>query len=671
MNFFRSVSLLICIHVCSPASLGQVAIPSLHGVRPLGGGAGQVTEVEVRGSGLDGASAIVFDDLAATVSAIEASGDHVKARVRLPKDVAPGPSMFRVVTPTGITNAGVFVIGRPIPTVADDGKNRGFRSAQVVAAPSTVAGSLKDGDETHVYAVDMKAGRTLVAEAYSARGGSGMDPLVTIFSPEFRELAADDDLFGKDAAAWAYLPVSGRYYVQIQDANGRNPNGDVENRTTRDYLLTIGEVPLLVSAFPPGGRRGDVTRMTLLGVNLEDRRELPFAPSATAPLGDFPLRVVAARGETNALTVRLGDGPETTETDPEPGDDPLRATSAVVPGRDQRAAVGQGRGGRRLLHARAGRRRKSGRYAITAYAARIGSAADPVVAVVDPRGASVVEDDDALGRDARIERTIEPAGLVIAIRDHFGRGGPRFLYRVEVEPVPGHQFIATADLGGRMIPRDGAIAVPVALDRREEDGPVTILAGELPSGVHASPVTIPAKAKAGVLVLSASADAAIGPFPFRLVVRDVRGTVQVAYRERGRRRGPPKMGQDGKPEAADAEVPTDRPMIAVADRSALGIAFASDEIVAKPGESAEVKVLLDRRNDGAKKAVKLRWIGGLDDFEKVDDATVPADKTDYVFRLKAKAGASSRRVIVSAQGWFDGGSEATGVDAQGATLIVP
>jgi hypothetical protein len=651
-------------------AVAQMAPPSVLTARPVVLVPGQVTAVEIRGQFLDGASAVLFDDLDAKVEALEPAKDVLKVNVRVSDKAAPGSRSFRVVTPKGLSNPGRVVVTRPIPLVAEKEPNHGFRAAQLVTAPCTVEGVLKNGEEVDVFAVEMREGQTLVAEAFAARGGSGLDALVTIFSPDGREIAADDDLFGRDAAAWATIPAAGRYFVQIQDANGRNPDGVAEGKTTREYLLTIGEVPLVISAYPPGASRGQISLFDLIGVNLPEG--LPYRRSfpANEPPGDALLRVEAPKGVANALTIRLGDGPEVVEPDPEGADDPLRPMPAVVPGAisGRFSAIDDGDIDYYRLIPAPGR---EGDYAITVYAARIGSPADPVVSIVDPRGASQGEDDDKLGRDARIERRIDKDGLTIAVREAFGRGGPRYVYRVEVEPVVRVGIKATVDLGGRTIPRGGSIALPVTLTRQGDDGPATVLAGELPPGVTAAPMTIPARGKDGFLVLTATNDAPLGVFPFRLVVRDTRRAPEVAYRERGERRGPPRKDANAEP-AGTVEV--ENPRLAIAEPASLGLTIEPEEVTIAPGGSAEFRVAIERRADGAKGPVKLRVLaadGALDGFDKIDEATVPADKSEHVFRLKLKAGSVPRRVPFTVKGWSASGSDSQGVDSRPAALNVP
>jgi hypothetical protein len=638
----------------------QMSAPSVRSTKPLALVPGQSTKLEIHGEKLEGATALLFDSLVVNIESLEPSKDVLKTQIRLPNELAPGVRFFRVITPKGLSNPSRVVVTRPIPWVEQKAPNHGFRAAQLVASPCTVEGILKNGDGVDVYSVEMKAGQILVAESVAARMGSGLDALVTIFSPDGRELASDDDLFGRDAACWATIPTTGRYFVQIQDANGRNPDGNAESKTTREYLLTIGDLPLVISAFPAGARRGTKTPFDVLGVNFPEGLQLLSDFPAETPPGDNLLKIVMPKGMANALSVRVGDGPELNEPDPESADDPLRPLPALVPG----AINGRFRNmddGDIDYYQLVPIPGQEGDYAITVYAARMGSPADPIVSIVDPRGTSQAEDDDKLGRDARIERRIPAEGITIAVREAFGRGGPRFIYRVEVEPLAPRRITVTADLGGRSVPRNGSIAIPITLDRQGDDGVATILTGELPPGVTSAPVTIPAKAKGGILVLSATAEAPLGVFPFRLVVRDTKGLPQFAYRERAANNAGPSLA-------------VDRPILTIAEAISLGVRIEPEEVVARPGETVAVRVLIERRGETAKGPIKLRLsagVGGLDGFEKIDEATVPPEKMDHVFQLRSNPGASSRRIALTAQAWFVGGSDLQAIDARPTVLIVP
>ncbi len=670
---WERVWIVACIlfAILSSPALAQIASPSVRSTKPIGLVPGQSLTLEIRGENLNTASSLLFEDLAIKIEALESTEDVLKAKLVIPTTATPGVYFFRVLTCKGLSNPGQIVITRPISKTGETGEHHGFRTAQIISAPCTIEGSLKNGEEVDLYSVEMKAGQTLVVEAFSARMGSGLDALATIFSAEGREIASDDDLFGRDAACWATIPTSGRYFVQIQDANGRNPDANTESKTTREYLLSIGDIPLVISAYPPGARRGSETQFDFIGVNLPEGLSFRSTFPVDHALGDALLKVDAPRGIANALTIRVSDTPELVEPDPEPSDDPLRPTPAVVPG----AISGRFRniddGDIDYFHL-VPTPGFEGDYAISVYSAKIGSPADPIVSIVDPRGVSQVEDDDKLGRDSRIERRIPVEGLTIAIREAFGRGGPRFIYRVEVEPMPRRRITATVNLEGRSIPRNGSIALPITLERQEDDGPATILAGELPLGVTAAPVTIPEKGKGGILVLSATADAALGVFPFRLAIRDTRGIPQAAYVERGERRGPPRPNNDALKMNLKT-IPVDRPLMAVTESASLRVKIEPEEMIIKPEGTIDIKVTIDRRQESAKGAVKIRLVtgdGALDGFDKVDEATIPAEKSEYVFKLKANKGATPRRVVLSVKAWLASGNENQAVDAKPAALVV-
>ena len=636
----------------SLSAAAQDAAPDIRAVRPLGAGPGQVVSLEVAGEGLDGPSTLRFEAPGVRVDDLKAEAAKLTAKVTLPADVAPGPLRFRVVNGRGISNPGRLFLGPSIPTVAEVEPNDGFRRAQLVASPTAIEGKLGQGNEVDVFAVDMKAGETLAAEVLADRAGSGLDPLLTVFSADGRTLAADDDLLGKDAACWVKIKISGRYYIQMQDADGQSPDPKKEAGRTREYRLLLGAVPVVASAFPAGARVGEAATIRLLGANLPDAVE-----ARSDRLGDNPLRISTPHGPPHPPTIRVGEGAEVAES----GANDEADEAQVV---DLPAAV-NGRlevGGDIDYYRIKARRGEEGDYAISALSARVGSPADPLLAAVDARGASLAEDDDKLGRDARLERPIDSTqGTLIAVRDAYGRGGPRFVYRLEFERLPRRSVRVVADLGRRSIPRGGSLTLDLGLERRGFDGPVSVLAGPLPRGVRSMPVTIAGGLRSGVLVLSADLDADLGAIPLRLTTRDAPAASAFGFRERwGGPRGP-------------MEALADEPLIAVAGPSSMVVAIAAEEVAVAPGGKVEVKVTIERRGEAIGKRATV-WLrpGGAEPegFAASKAVDVPADATSATLTLEAKADARPRRSVLSARARREGSGEGAGVDAAGVPLVV-
>ncbi len=610
----------------------QINPPVVRGVSPRGASAGETIKVTIEGTNLDRASAIVFDGPIGAVIH-KATATSVDATLTLPADLLVKPLAFRVVSPRGISGVVQFGISRPGSRVAEVEPNDGFRIPQAVKPPCTVEGSIRNGMDVDIFAVDLRAGETIVADVSAARIGSTLDPLVTIFASDGRELASDDDLFGLDAAASVKVPRDGRYFIQVIEANGRSQDGMIEakRQANRFYRLTIGTVPLLVAIDPPGARRGERTKARLLGAGLPAEAVIDLA--SETPLGDHSFRV----GGSNAITIRVGERPEIREV--EPDDRPDRAIEVAIPATIN-GAFDRKDGGDLDYYRIKPANGKAADFAITAFSARIGSPADPVLSLLGDEAQSLVEDDDKLGRDARIERRIEPNGLLLGVREFYGRGGNRFLYRIEIEPLA--PIVVKVDLGSRTIPRRGRIALPIALERHGYDGPVTVLAGPLPDGVTSTPVTIPAGATRGMILIAASDNAELKSFSLRLVSRDVPGQVDWSY--------------------SDPDVWTE-PTFAIAETATLDVMLEPRELLVDPGGQAEIKVRLVRSAEGGKSAVKVSFAMDGGGLGEIKEETLAAGVNDRVIPIKLKPDAAPGRFHIVARARFDGSTEGQSVVA--------
>ena len=106
--------------------------------------------------------------------------------------------------------------------IAEKEPNGGFRNAQAVPLPATVAGVIGELNDVDVFRVEGKAGRKIVAEVNAARLGSPLDSVVTLYDANGHALATNDDSdAGADSLLRATLPADGVYFLGLTDANGR------------------------------------------------------------------------------------------------------------------------------------------------------------------------------------------------------------------------------------------------------------------------------------------------------------------------------------------------------------------------------------------------------------------------------------------------------------------
>jgi hypothetical protein len=630
---YTSALLGLAVLLVEGNASAQIHAPVVKSIVPHGASAGQTVKLTIGGNDLDRGSEIVIEAMRSIPSTIQkATPTAIEATLTLPADIPTGPISVRVLTPRGISNALRFDVSRSGQNIVEVEPNDDFRKPQVVKSPCTVEGRISKGMDVDLFAVDLHAGETIVAEVIAARVGSSLDALVTIFDPDGRELASDDDLFGRDAAAWVKVLRDGRYAIEVVDANGRSADGKAEAalQDNRFYRLTIGTVSLLIAVDPPGARRGKPSPMRLLGVNLP--KQTTFDIPADTPTGDFLFGVAGS----NRSNVRISDDPEVRES--EPDDLPERAITVSIPaainGRFDRKA-----GGDVDFYRIKPTDGRAGDYAITAFAARVGSPADPVVSLIGDDGKSLAEDDDKLGRDARLERRIEPNGLLLGVREFYGRGGERFLYRIEIEPLA--PLTVKVGLDGRTVPRKGRIALPIEVERHGFNGPVTILTGPLPQGVSAPPTTIPASAGRGWVILSATDDAKLGAFPLRLIARDVPGRVEWPGLSPNRR----------------------EPLFAVAEPASLDLAVEPREIVVAAGSEAEITIKLSRGPDAIKSSVMLTFTTDAPGLEALKEQSIAAGADHATIRLKARSDSSPGRLSLLARARLDGSTEAESVAA--------
>ena len=388
----------------------------------------------------------------------------------------------------------------------------------------------------------------------------------------------------------------------------------------------MGRLALVTSAFPAGLRRGGTTTLTLTGANLGTRRvparnRRPMPRRATG---------VLRFGGSNGVALRVGERDEVAEAEPNDSDEAPQTVTvpAAINGQARRESQGRRHG---RLSAR--RRSRAGRDVPglgPRLAARFAGRPGPDGARREGR-APRRENDDTGGRDARLERAIDAKGLLVAVRDYYGRGGDRFVYRLEVEPIAaaGRHGHGRPRRAGRA-PRAGAWPLAVNVERRGYDGPVTVLAGETPEGVSAVPVTIAERGECR--------------FVDRLGEGRRAGRSVPVPPDGARRRGARRVRL---PRADARRATTPKGWLVVADPAALGVRIEPDEIVVAPGGKATVKVVLDRRGEAAKKAaVKVKLVaaeGNLDGFEPVAEATAAVGSDTATFELKAQAGRRRRR----------------------------
>ena len=179
---------------------------------------------EVTVGGADGAKVKVLGAKAVPVPNNypgERVGDsEAEIELELPKDAKPGAVKFVAVGPGGESSAYSLLLRDELPAVAEKEENGGFDTAQPVALPCAIEGTIKAERDVDVFKFDGKKGDKVRVEVQAWRFGSPLDGFVTVYDADRKALASADDTDGSaDPVLTVTLPKDGTYCVTLNDAH--------------------------------------------------------------------------------------------------------------------------------------------------------------------------------------------------------------------------------------------------------------------------------------------------------------------------------------------------------------------------------------------------------------------------------------------------------------------
>lgn len=268
----------------------------------------------------------------------------VYIQVTITSDAAPGPRELRLMTARGISNPLPFHVGQLPETTRKPMRTADFQvlgkehlaqrkrpeeEEEVrISVPCTMNGQVASG-EVNRYRFDARKGQRLVISAkarqlipYIADAVPGwFQPVLSLHGPDGKEVAYNDDYrFKPDPTIFYEVPKDGEYVVSITDAIYRGREDFV-------YRITIGELPLVTSIFPLGGRVGAPTAVEMNGWNLEGAKLTP--PPSEAEPGIYSLAARSGKLVSDRVPFALDKLPES--MDKEPNNDPAQAQKVKRP----------------------------------------------------------------------------------------------------------------------------------------------------------------------------------------------------------------------------------------------------------------------------------------------------------------------------------------------------
>lgn len=143
---------------------------------------------------------------------------EVEFELELPKDFTGDVVELTAVSPGGSSEPYKLTVSKG--DVAEKEPNDGFKEAQALTLPVTVAGTIGREKDTDVYQFTGKAGQSVTVDVIAAKLGAPTDALISLYNADRRVLATADDTDGHpDPSLTVKLPKDGVYYVSVLEAN--------------------------------------------------------------------------------------------------------------------------------------------------------------------------------------------------------------------------------------------------------------------------------------------------------------------------------------------------------------------------------------------------------------------------------------------------------------------
>jgi hypothetical protein len=614
-----------------------------------------------QGARLSDAKEVLFYSPGFTVKDLKVlKDDSVQVTVQVAADCRLGEHSARLRTATGLTELRTFYVGA-LPIVAEKEPNNEFTAPQKISLNVTVTGVI-DSEDVDYFAFEAKKGQRVSAEIEGMRLGNTLfDPYIAILNSKRFELAVADDtaLLGQDGVASLVIPEDGTYIIQVRESS-YGGNGACH------YRLHVGTFPRPLAVLPAGGKLGEKVDVRYLGDPAGEKRASLQLPTAKVEkYGVFAQDDLGIA--PSPLAFRLSDFGNVIEA--EPNDEFAKAT--LVPALPI-ALNGVIEKPGDVDHFRF-KMKKGEVYDFHCYARRLGSPLDPVMLLMNSKGGGLVANDDSAGPDSYF-RYQAPADddYVLRIDDHLKKGGPTYVYRVEITPVKPSMTLSipkialySQDRQVVAVPRGNRFAVLVNVARSEFGGELLLGADKLPKGMTAYAENMMPYLDTIPMVFEAAPDAPVAGNlanlfakhidPKRVIPSRFNQMLELVY------------GAPGQSVYWTNTV--NQLACAVTDEAPFKIQIVEPNAPLVHNGSMNLKIVAERKK-GFNDAITIIALFNPPGVGSVGSAVIPAGKNETLYAMNANGGAPVRKWKYVVLGVANVGNGAIWVASQAANIEI-
>jgi hypothetical protein len=594
-------SVPLCL--CGSLAHAETSYPMVMCVRPVAVQVGQTTECEVLARySLQGAYKVFVTGTGVTSTVEEAKTppkadaakkrqtSTLKVRFQAAPDALLGVRDVRLATPQGASTLGQIVVVRD-PIVREAANNDTLQTAQAISLPATVCGAIEKREDVDFYKFKVTAGAALTFHVRCQRLENRIhdlqehaDPIIMLRNSTGTVLASNDNYFFGDPLLHYRFSTAGEYYLEVRDTRyGGNAYWQ--------YCIEINDRPFVTCVHPLRVTPGRTTRLRLIGYNLPGEPFAALTLPADTPEGPLWSMLPLGDDKTNAVPLVVSRLPDAMEAEGEHAT-PAQAQPVAVPCGISGCIAKEDEADCYRFEAKAGERFT---FAVSARAHQ--STLDSLVRIVNDKGQTLAENDDARDRyvhaDSRIENWAAPAAgrYTVEVRDLHGRGGENFVYFLKIarsEP----RFDLEIDTDKTLLAPGLASVLFVRAERKDGfAGEIQLGVEGLPPGVTAHCGRILADGKDGCIIVRAASDAKQTAVNLRIFGRaphpDGKGELEATARP---------LQEIYMPGGGRHHYPADMHTLSIGDALDLqSVAIAPASVTLKPGESKKIEVTIARR----------------------------------------------------------------------------
>jgi hypothetical protein len=635
MNTFLRALLMLGIL----AATASASSPVIRNMKPAGGQRGSEVNVTITGQRLNDAQELLFYQPGIEVTKLEAGKDgRVDATLKIRPDATLGLHDFRLRTATGISALRTFSVGT-LKETNEVEPNNDFAKPQPIPMDVVVNG-VADNEDIDYFAIEAKKGERITAEIEGIRLGLTLfDPYVAILDSRRFEIASSDDsaLIWQDGFVSLVAPEDGTYIIAARESAYRG-------NANCTYRLHVGHFPRPTAIYPAGGKIGESVTVRWIGDVLGERTTSFTLPSTVEH--DFGLIAEDEQGTAPYPNVfRLSPFGNTFEC--EPNDSPAKATLFDAP-----VALNGVIGTPGDVDHFAFKATKDRTYEIRVFARKIRSPLDSVLSIVGRNGKNVANNDDNNGPDSYIRfKAPKDDEYVLRLKDHLSKGGPDYVYRIEIGSIEPKLTISTPNEAPRRgtglmaisVPKGNRQAILINATRVDFGGEVALDATKLPSGVTFEAESIPAGGATVPVLFKADVEAPVAATLATISGRPVDSSSQV----------PTEFISTAELVLGPNNVPfwtrtVDSLAVAVTDEAPFTLEVIEPKVPIVRGGTMDLKVVANRKPGfTAPIAVSIPW--NPPGIASKGSIVIPEGKDDIVIPLNANNGADLKtwKIVVN------------------------